>query len=484
MPEISLTLGIVLAAAALALGFLAAFLIQNGKISSLKKEAEMSAAETRRLSAEADERQRRLDSLSEALSENRQELAAKDAELRGAKARLYELDEKNADLAARLSELSEKLHTASANAAAMEQSYKDLREWINSADVSLKNSFASLSKDIAENNTKVFLETANDKLSDFAQKLGENLKGNNEAVSGIITPVGNELKELRNKVEEIEKARASAYSGLTAQVDVLKKQNSELQDATNLLNSTLKNNAQRGKWGEEQLRKIAELAGMVEHIDFEEQQVNADGSRPDMVINLTGNRTIPVDSKVPMNSYMLYLDDTDEQSRARHLSEHVRALRAHIDTLNKKAYWKSEERSAEMVAMVVPYESGLSAAFASDRDIFSYAMEKNVLLLSPMTFYAFLKSVSIGWQENAMSKNAREIAALSKELIDRFNVFFGYFGNIDKALMNARDQYDKAVRSYNSRLTPTFNRFKALSSGMDDEKAALVYEDEAPSLSE
>lgn len=484
MPEISLTLAIILAAAALLVGFLAAFMIQNGKISSLKSGAEIFKAENQRLSSEGAERQKRLDSLSETLSETRQELAAREAELRGAKIRISEFEEKNADLSARMGALSEKLHTASANAAAMEQSYKDLREWINNADVSLKNSFASLSKDITDNNTKVFLETANDKLFDFAQKLGENLKGNNEAVSGIITPVGNELKELRNKVEEIEKARASAYSGLTAQVDVLKKQNSELQDATNLLNSTLKNNAQRGKWGEEQLRKIAELAGMVEHIDFEEQQINVDGSRPDMVINLTGNRTIPVDSKVPMNSYMLYLDDTDEQSRSRHLSEHVKALRSHIDTLNKKAYWKSEERSAEMVAMVVPYESGLSAAFACDRDIFSYAMEKNVLLLSPMTFYAFLKSVSIGWQESAMSKNAKEIAALSKELIDRFNVFFGYFGGIDKALTNARDQYDKAVRSYNSRLTPTFNRFKALSSGMDEEKAELVYDDDALKLLE
>ena len=107
-----------------------------------------------------------------------------------------------------------------------------------------------------------------------------------------------------------------------------------------------------------------------------------------------------------------------------------------------------------------------------------------MLLLSPMTFYAFLKSVSIGWQESAMSKNAKEIAALSKELIDRFNVFFGYFGGIDKALTNARDQYDKAVRSYNSRLTPTFNRFKALSSGMDEEKAELVYDDDALKLLE
>ncbi len=484
MPEFSIAAVIAAAAAALVLGFLAAFIIQNGRISSLKSENEMYRSESQRLSSEAAERQRRLDNLSESLSESRQELAAKETELHSAKLRLSEIGERNSELAKQINELSEKLHAASANAAAVEQSYKDLREWINKADGSLKDSFVSLSKSITENNAKVFLETANDKLSDFAQKLGENLKGNNEAVSGIITPVGNELKELRSKVEEIEKARASAYSGLTAQVDVLKKQNSELQDATNLLNSTLKNNAQRGKWGEEQLRKIAELAGMVEHIDFEEQQVNLDGSRPDMIINLTGGRTIPVDSKVPMNSYMLYLDDTDEQSRTRHLSEHVKALRSHIDALNRKAYWKSEERSAEMVAMVVPYESGLSAAFSCDRDIFSYAMEKNVLLLSPMTFYAFLKSVSIGWQENAMSKNAKEIANLSKELIDRFNTFFNYFGGIDRALTSARDQYDKAVRSYNSRLTPTFNRFKALSSGIAEEGTELLYEEEPQRLGE
>lgn len=221
---------------------------------------------------------------------------------------------------------------------------------------------------------------------------------------------------------------------------------------------------------------------MVEHIDFEEQHVNTDGSRPDMVIYLTGGRSVPVDSKVPMNSYMLYLDDTDEQARAKHLAEHVKALRSHIDALFRKAYWKSEERSAEMVAMVVPYESGLSAAFASDRDIFSYAMEKNVLLLSPMTFYAFLKSVSIEWQENAMSKNAKEIAALSRELITRFDTFFGYFNNMDKALSSARDQYDKAVRSYNSRLSPTFNRFKALSSGIAEENPELDFSEEIPEL--
>ena len=148
-----------------------------------------------------------------------------------------------------------------------------------------------------------------------------------------------------------------------------------------------------------------------------------------------------------------------------------------IDTLFRKAYWKSEERSVEMVAMVVPYESGLSAAFATDREIFSYAMEKNVLLLSPMTFYAFLKSVSIGWQENAMSQNAKEIAKQSRELIKRFETFYGHFDKIDKALSSARTAYDSAVSSYNSRLLPSFNRFRTLSNGTAEEQQELLLEE-------
>ena len=442
MPEISFPIFVLGIVFSLVIGFVLAYIIRGSKISKTEKE-----------------------------------LAVKETELKTAEEKAAAFENKNSALSAEVSELSRKLNIAYAEAAAAKQSSEDIRQWITKADGSLKESFASLSKDITENNSKVFLESANDKLNDFAAKLGVNLKSNNETVSGIVTPVGNELKELRAKVEEIEKARASAYTGLTTQVDALSKQNTELQAATDLLNNTLKNNVQRGRWGEEQLRKVAELAGMVEHIDFEEQQVNFDGNRPDMVINLTGGRTVPVDSKVPMNSYILYLDDTDEQNRTKHLAEHVKALRSHIDALNRKAYWKSEERSVEMVAMVVPYESGLSVAFAADRDIFTYAMEKNVLLLSPMTFYAFLKSVSIGWQENAMSKNAKEIAALSKELIKRFDTFYGYFDGIDKSLAKAREQYEKAVSSYNSRLFPTFGKFKTLSGGLEETETPLLEEE-------
>ncbi len=451
MPEISFAVAAIIAAAALAVGFALAFLIQNGKISALKTENGNLKNEKESLFAEVEETRKNREKLIFDISEKEREIAVKETILKTETFRANEAERKLSELSEKNAELSEKLSETSAKAAAAEESSKNIREWIDKADLSLKDSFASISKTITENNNKVFLETASDK------------------VGGIVTPVSNELKELRTKVEELEQKRASAYSGLNEKVENLQKQNSELKNATDLLNSTLKNNAQRGKWGEEQLRRIAELAGMVEHIDFEEQEVNNEGSRPDMVIHLTGGRSVPVDSKAPMNSYLAYLDDTDETARAKHLSEHVKALRSHIDTLYKKAYWKSEDRSVEMVAMVVPYESGLSAAFATDREIFSYAMEKNVLLLSPMTFYAFLKSVSIGWQENAMSQNAKEIAKQSKELINRFSVFYGHFEKIDKALSTARKAYDDAIGSYNRRLLPAFNRFELLSNGTEQE---------------
>ncbi len=442
---------VLIAAASLVLGFVICNFIMSGKVSGVKKELDFIKNESENLKKEKEDAQKAKEGLLLSTAEAERELAVGKVMLETEKALHAEAEKGLSVLKAKYDAVSDELKAVSAKLSAVEEANKNLKEWISNAETGLKDSFASLSKTITEQNTKVFLETAGDK------------------VGGIITPVAGELKELRAKVGELEEKRAAAYSGLNEKVETLGKQNTELKNATDLLNSTLKNNSQRGKWGEEQLRRIAELSGMVEHIDFEQQEVNFDGSRPDMVIHLTGGRTLPVDSKAPMNAYLLYLDDTDEASRNRHLLEHVKALKNHIDVLNKKAYWKSEDRSAEMVAMVVPYESGLSSAFATDRDIFSYAMEKNVLLLSPMTFYAFLKSVSMGWQENAMSQNAKEIAKQSRELIKRFESFYSHFDAIDRALKKARDEYDSAVGSYNRRLLPSFNRFQTLSKGTETE---------------
>ncbi|MDO4377664.1 MAG: DNA recombination protein RmuC [Erysipelotrichia bacterium] len=452
---------IIIAFVALLTGVLVDYLIRKSKIDYLDKEKENSLRKI-------DELQKQYEQVNLLLNSCKTDVAVKEEKIKDLTSNVEKLQIVNTDLMNEKNKLSVQLADIRASKSAIEESNKNLKQWIEKSENRLKDSFSSLSKDITENNSKFFLDNANEKLNDFASKLKENLQGNNEKVDSMVKPVDTELKNLQEKM-----------TSLTERVDNLKSQNSELKNATDMLNNTLKNNSLRGKWGEEQLRKIAELSGMIAHIDFEEQETNGKGSRPDMVIHLTGGRTIPVDSKVPMNAYIKYLNESDDQQRKKYLDEHVKSVRNHIDTLNKKAYWKDEKRAAELVAMVVPYESGLSAAFSTDQNIFSYAMEKNVLLLSPMTFYAFLKSVSIGWQENAMSKNAQEIANLSKELIGRFEKFFSYMENVGKSINDARDQYDKAMSSYNTRLSVTFNRFKQYSTASDmiEEKPTYMLTD-------
>ena len=335
-------------------------------------------------------------------------------------------------------------------------------KWVEAADKSMREAFGALSKEIIENNNVDFLNKANDKLNDFASKLDEKMQGENKAVANILTPVSENLTELKKHIGELEEKRTSAYAELNQTVSMLKNQNDILTNEAKNLNSALRNSSVRGKWGEAQLRRVAELSGMIGHIDFEEQYVNNDGKRPDMIIRLTGNRSIPVDSKAPMDDYLKYTETQDEAERARSLDGHVRALKKHIDALSKKEYWKSEERSVQMVALVIPYESGLSAAFEGDPSIFIYAVDRNVLLLSPITFYAFLKSVALGWSEYDLAKSANEIAQLSKELVDRFDVFLSHVTAVGTNIDKAAASYNKAIGSYNSRLNSTFNKLRSL----------------------
>lgn len=335
-------------------------------------------------------------------------------------------------------------------------------KWIETADKTMREAFGAMSKEIIESSNVDFLNKANDKLNDFASKLDEKMQGENKAVAGILTPVSENLTELKKHIGEIEEKRVSAYSDLNKAVEILRGQNDTLTNETRNLNSALRNSSIRGKWGEAQLRRVAELSGMMLHIDFEEQKQNDNGKRPDMIVKLSGGRTVPVDSKVPMEDYLKYTECKDEDQRKIYLSGHAKAVKSHIDALAKKEYWKSEDRSIQLVALVIPYESGLSAAFEGDPELFEYAESKNVLLLSPVTFYAFLKSVLVGWTEYNLVQNAQEIAKLSNELIDRFETFVKYFEEIGKGLDKAVGNYNKAINSYNSRLNATFNRLRNL----------------------
>lgn len=385
-----------------------------------------------------------------------------------------ELEAKNGYLAEKqeLSAKNELLNIELQKAVSASAAETEKTKWINEADKTLREAFNAISKDIIDKNNNVFLERANDKLNDFAAKLDQKMEGENRSVNNIVVPVGEQLKELQKQVAEMENKRASAYSGLEATVGELRKQNDMLKSEAQSLNSALRNSSVRGKWGEEQLRRIAELSGMTEHIDFEEQFITEDSKRPDMTIFLTGNRAIPVDSKTPMDEYLLFAEASEPKERSAHLEQHIRAVKRHIDALAKKEYWKSLDRSVPFVVMVIPYESGLSAIFETDKEIFQYALDKNVLLLSPMTFYAFLKSVSMGWTEYNMAENAKEISKLSNELIERFERFVKYLDEIGSNMGKAVSKYNEAVGSYNKRLLPTFNKLKDLN-GQSNGDAAV-----------
>ncbi len=455
-----------IAGAALALFFaiLSSSKLKSEK-ASLQASLESLIRDAERIREEKEENEIKMQSAQDRLIESERKLATAEEREKSAWKMFHDEEEEKQSLEEKIALLADKNESLNKELADMHSKYASETEknkWVAEADKSLREAFNSLSKEISDNNNNVFLEKANDKLKDFAEKLDQKMTGESKNVENIINPVGEQLKELTKQVNEMEKVRASAYTGLNTSVEDLKKQNEILQNETRSLNSALRNNSVRGKWGEEQLRRIAELSGMAEHIDYEQQYVADDGKRPDMMIKLTGEKAIPVDSKVPMDDYLAYAQSLDESERKASLERHVKAVKKHIDVLAKKEYWKTEERSVQYVVMVIPYESGLSATFEADTNIFEYGMERNVLLLSPMTFYAFLKAVSLGWAEYQMNENAKEIARISGELIDRTEKFFEHFDGIGQNMTKTVTKYNEAVKSYNSRLLPTFNKLRQL----------------------
>ncbi|MBE5816694.1 MAG: DNA recombination protein RmuC [Clostridiales bacterium] len=353
------------------------------------------------------------------------------------------------------------------------------KQWMDTAEIRMKESFKALSDDVMRVNSTAFLNTANDKFKTLLEQMNKDMVSNSEKMGSIVNPLGENLTKLEKEIKELEAKRQQAYGSLTEQVKGLSEQSVRLTEATNNINNVLHSGKSRGKWGEEQLKRIAEMSGMVEHIDFNTQvtQSGAESTkRPDMVIHLSGGRDVPVDSKVPMDEYMRYSVEDDAQRRSEYLTGHIRSLKKHINELSGKEYWKQLDGPVDFVVMFIPYESGLSAAFEGDSDIFQYASDKNVLLLSPVTFYAFLKAVSSGWTEVRMTENIKKISQASNEIIERFTKFITHVENIGKGLNAAVKGYNQAMSSYNSRLLPSFRRMEELSeqSKLDTEEKEQI----------
>ena len=343
------------------------------------------------------------------------------------------------------------------------------REAVTAVAEQLKNELHETNTKLAQQNRDEFLELATQRFSAAEERA-------NAKLSELVVPVAQKLSEFDNLVKDVEKQRIGAYQGLTEQIKALSVHGGKLENAatqlatqTSVLVSALRNPSTRGKWGEVQLRRVVELAGMEPHCDFTEQQTfdSVDGqSRPDLTVKLPGDAVIFVDAKAPLNAYLDAIELVDESQRREKLRMHAAAMKSHVDALARKNYARGEG-SADFVVMFVPGEAFLSAACIENPDLIEYAAVKGIYISSPLTLIALLRSYALGWQQRRQEENAKQIAELGRELYDRVRIFAQHFNGIGGSLTRAVAAYNSAVGSLESRVLPQGRRLKEIASLAD-----------------
>ena len=329
----------------------------------------------------------------------------------------------------------------------------------------LTGTFAELSAKALQHNNSQFLELASARLKEGQQVAQSELEQRKQAIEHLLAPLREQLNKYEEGLRQLELERQKAYTSLVTQVQSLAVSEQRLQAETRNLVTALRAPSTRGRWGELQLHRVVEVAGMLEHCDFEEQvsATTEDGrQRPDMVVHLPGSKIVIVDAKVPLQAFLDANDATEEATRRSHLANHARQVRAHIDLLANKAYWQQFEQSPEFVVDFVPGEALLSAAFEQDPHLLEYALAKRVLLATPVNLIALLRTVAASWQHEALTENAREVQQMGRDLYRRLSVFGDHLARTGKGLSTAVEAYNKAVGSLERSVLPQARRFQEL----------------------
>ena len=350
----------------------------------------------------------------------------------------------------------------------------------------LKESFQALSSEALSKNNESFLNLAKTTLEKYQEGAKGDLDKRQEAINKTVEPVGIALKTFNERVEKIEERRTQTDASLKQQLQQLAESQVQLNKTTGSLVQALRAPQVRGQWGEMQLRRTVEMAGMINYCDFEEQASveTSDGQRqrPDMIIRLPNERVVVVDSKVPLAAYLDALQSEDPDHQKERMVAHARHIRDHIKALSAKSYWTQFDNTPEFVVLFIPNETIFSAALEQDPQLIEQGVLNKVILATPTTLIALLKAIAYGWQQEAIAREAKEIAALGKELYERVSVVTGHFTKLGKSLDQSVGCYNKAVSSLESRLLVTAKKFDALDSASPDPLPEPSLIDQQPCL--
>jgi DNA recombination protein RmuC len=401
--------------------------------------------------------------------------------------RLLEQQQVISALQAENTELKSRLADIEARRAGEEKAAAEKLALLNEAQRKLADAFTAVAAQALESNNQSFLQLAKTALETYQEGAKKDLELRHQSIDTLVKPLTESLTQVNTRIQEIEIARTRAYASLEEQLRSVGDAQRLLRTETGNLVKALRAPQVRGRWGEVQLQRVVELAGMVEYVDFVQQEsadAEAGRLRPDMVVRLPNHRKVVIDAKTPIHAYLEALEAPDDATRLARLRDHARHVREHLARLSEKRYWGQFDSAPEFVVLFLPGETFFAAALEQDPQLIEFGAGQQVILATPTTLIALLKAVAYGWRHEQLARNAQQISDLGREMYERIAGMAAYLDDVRKHLQRTVEAYNRVVPSFESRLLVSARKFKELGAATADEPPTLEAIDAAPRMLE